>query len=155
MPVAGPLKMAAGACLGLTRDDLESALKDVIIAGQSPRMKLLRLGEAINREFPGFLQAALHLRLGTLLKTASIIVPDIRTSIEASIIRHFKGHLIRVNKRTELDIEIDSHRFETEMDDYTDWDYTIDNNGTLEELHARVDEIMEAIIGKEQRRISS
>jgi dephospho-CoA kinase len=38
-------------------------------------------------------------------------------------------------------IEIDSHPSETVLDTYSDFDYVIDNDGTIEELIEKVKEI--------------
>jgi len=46
---------------------------------------------------------------------------------------------IRIHRNTGLH---DTHLSETALDDYTDFDYVIENNGTLEELYQKVDRIL-------------
>lgn len=46
--------------------------------------------------------------------------------------------LIRVNRR---EIPLMQHSSEIDLDDYKDWDYVIENNGTLDELYSKVESI--------------
>ena len=68
----------------------------------------------------------------------NLIITDVRMPNEAQAIKDRGGILIRVDRETGYK---DSHISETALDDYQDWDYVIDNNGTLEELINKVEEL--------------
>ena len=56
------------------------------------------------------------------------IITDVRFPNEAISIKERNGTLIRINRPS---LEKDTHISETALDDYTDWDYVIENNSTL------------------------
>lgn len=66
------------------------------------------------------------------------IIPDVRMPNEVEAVKALGGVLIRVNKACE---EFDRHISETALDDYTEFDYVVENNGTIEELITKVIEI--------------
>jgi len=69
-------------------------------------------------------------------------ITDLRYQNEAKLIQQAGGFIVRVQRPVgALQLE---HISETELDDYK-YDYTIINNGTLEELYARSDEVLQAI----------
>lgn len=67
------------------------------------------------------------------------IITDTRFPNEAKAIKNKNGVVIRVNRNTGNN---DQHISEIALDDYKDWDYVIDNNGTLDELIEKVLEIL-------------
>jgi hypothetical protein len=71
--------------------------------------------------------------------TCLSIITDVRYKNEADFIKSNKGILIRVD-RPEIQVSrsISSHSSETELDNYPNFDYIIENNGTLEELESKV-----------------
>lgn len=71
------------------------------------------------------------------------IITDVRFPNEAKAIKDRGGVLIRVNRPDEVMIEEHSHLHpsETALDTYQDWDYVIENDGTIEELIEKVKEI--------------
>lgn len=82
------------------------------------------------------------------------IIPDTRFPNEAKAIKDRNGVLIRVNRknftkdgRYEVvhDPVENPHPSETALDDYTDWDYIIENDGSLEELLSKVKQIYSEI----------
>ena len=66
------------------------------------------------------------------------IITDVRFPNEADRIKEHGGILIRIDRR---DIPRMDHESETAMDDYHDWDYLIQNDGTIEELFESVEEV--------------
>lgn len=70
------------------------------------------------------------------------IVTDVRFINEAKGIKKRGGLLIRVNREVKQNTKIANHPSETSLDDYKDWDYIIDNNGTLSNLIDIVKEIL-------------
>lgn len=87
------------------------------------------------------------------------IITDVRFPNEAQSVKERDGLMIRVNRLKTLSkkftsedglqsaqmIELDyskEHPSETGLDDYQDFDYVIENNGTIEELIEKVREIL-------------
>jgi hypothetical protein len=72
-----------------------------------------------------------------------VLIPDVRFKNEADYLRtHFKNvYLIKVFRSgSNLDSN-PSHASEAEVNSIHDVDFTIDNNGTVEELHRKLDSI--------------
>ena len=67
------------------------------------------------------------------------IITDLRYKNEAKFIKNKSGILIRVNRGID---KKNTHISERDLDDYKEWDYIIDNNGTIEELIDKVKEIL-------------
>lgn len=67
------------------------------------------------------------------------IISDVRFPSEVQALRKEKSILIKINRTTGLD---DTHKSESALDYYDKWDYTIDNNGTIEELIEKIREIL-------------
>jgi len=67
------------------------------------------------------------------------VISDVRFPNEAQAIKDRGGKLIRVERNTKL---TDIHLSETALDDFKDWDFVIDNNGTLDELKVNADYLM-------------
>lgn len=72
------------------------------------------------------------------------IITDVRFHNEFKAIRDRGGILIRMERDLDEDVEA-LHISETALDRVTDWDYVIDNNGTLEDLKLKVEEIWKKI----------
>lgn len=68
------------------------------------------------------------------------VVTDVRFPNEAEAIRERGGILIRLNRNIG---STSTHPSETALDNYGHFDYILDNNGTLEELEARVKSILQ------------
>lgn len=66
------------------------------------------------------------------------IITDIRFPNEARFIRDYKGILIRVLRNTPYS---DSHLSESAMNEWTDFDYILDNNGTILDLIKKIQNI--------------
>lgn len=60
------------------------------------------------------------------------IITDLRFPDEAKAVKEKGSVLIRVNRDTEA--VLDEHPSETALDDYKDWDFVINNNGSLQDL---------------------
>lgn len=71
------------------------------------------------------------------------LVTDVRFKDEAESIKDRKGILIRVNRNICKEVyKEDIHESEIALDTYDKFDYTINNDGTLEDLIMQVKEIM-------------
>ena len=66
------------------------------------------------------------------------IIPDVRFPNEVLAIKEKKGILIRINSDRSKE---DNHESEIALDNYNDWDYIIENNGSLNELLLKIKEI--------------
>lgn len=154
--VVFPLKQIIQTCFPVTAKELEGDYKDTLIVPgveTTPRQLLLRTGRALEAEFPGFLQTRLRniLQLHAEEKN-DVVIPDIRTLEEVKIVRELGGYLIRVDKNKLLDLDLDANRFEVELDRFSNWDYIINNDGSIKDLSQRVEEIMEDIHFQEMNR---
>lgn len=67
-----------------------------------------------------------------------ILITDVRfpNEIDSMCSGEFSDIVIRINRDLKRDQQLDQHSSETALDNYPYWHYTIDNNGTLEDLEA-------------------
>lgn len=70
------------------------------------------------------------------------LIPDLRFPNEAEAIKKRGGLLVRVNKLQDSAVLPSPHPSEIGLDNYKEFDYTIDNNGSIIELKDKVLEIM-------------
>jgi hypothetical protein len=70
------------------------------------------------------------------------IITDSRFPNELAAVKKHNGIAIKVIRDSGNTIGT-THTSETALDDYTEWDYVINNNGTLEELKTQVLSILE------------
>jgi len=90
------------------------------------------------------------------IKYPNWIISDVRFPNEADVIRAKEGMLIRVN-REKIKIQDDmyvnrseyikvnnitEHLSETALDNYEDWDYIIDNDGSIQDLIDKIKDIL-------------
>jgi len=80
------------------------------------------------------------------------IIPDCRFPNEIDAIKSRGGIIIRVNgdpAKVNSNTKRDkTHISETALDNYKEFDYIIENNSTLEDLYAKIEEIANSIIKK-------
>jgi hypothetical protein len=76
------------------------------------------------------------------------IISDVRHIEEADAILERDGILIRVNRDG---LDTDDHISETNLDDYQKFNYTIDNNGTLEDLFNKCKNLLETMAKDRQK----
>ena len=69
------------------------------------------------------------------------IITDVRFPNEADAIKQREGINIRLQRGGDSDIDTKQHESETDLDNY-EFDYIIDNNGTIEALIEQVREIL-------------
>jgi hypothetical protein len=79
--------------------------------------------------------------LGNLGDTERVIITDVRFLNEVEGIKKRKGIVVRVVRPSK--ISTSTHPSETALNDYNDWDYVIVNDGTLEDLEAKVITMLE------------
>jgi phosphomevalonate kinase len=88
--------------------------------------------------------------LEQLSDMSNIIIPDIRVYDELEYFRNRGAYTIRVNssylnrsKRGVITNEND--KTETALDDYTDWDYVIENNSDFESFKIKSKDLLEKV----------
>jgi hypothetical protein len=143
--LADPLKLAAQHMFGLSDDQTWNPdFKEVVIPywGMSPRQMFQDLGtKAAKGTFGSDVWVKRWLlSYKPLHKTDDVVVPDVRVDVEAEAIRQLGGVIVEVRRGTGLVGSTGAH--ETELGLSTLPDYVIENYGTREELHARIDEIV-------------
>lgn len=138
---AGPLKKML-MCLGLTIEQVDGNLKEVpdtkVLGGVTPRKAMQLLGTEFGRE-------SIHenIWLDAWIATMpddNVVCDDVRFPNEAEAIRGRGGCLIRIERPTNDNFER-SHA--SEGQDLGPYHYTIQNDGTIPELYARVNECLE------------
>ena len=73
------------------------------------------------------------------------VVTDTRYPNEIQRIKHEFSDVVTI-RITRDSVEKLKHPSETALDQWTDWDYVVENNGSLEEFQKKILEIMEGII---------
>lgn len=73
-----------------------------------------------------------------------LLVDDVRFMNELQVIKEYDGLIIKID-RPGFD-GANNHASETSLDDYTDWDGKILNNGTLEEFERKVEILVTSLI---------
>lgn len=136
---AGNLKRCVADCTGIDYHDLEKrSQKSTIIPwlNISYRQLLQALGEAvrgqINENF------WVHSMLATYEDSDFWIVSDVRYRNEADELLSRHALLIRVERPV---LSEDTHQSEVDLDSYDKFSFTIENDGTLEDLFNTVKEI--------------
>lgn len=99
--------------------------------GEDIRGMLQRLGTEVGREMFG-MDFWVDYALDSAPDGAKIVFADCRFPNEADAIRRLGGKIIRVNRDGVS--AVNAHVSETALDDYA-FDVTIENNGTVEDLH--------------------
>jgi len=78
------------------------------------------------------------------------IISDVRFPNEAKSIKDREGVLIRIIRPLTEDKIISNHESENALDHYNDWDYVINNDGSIEDLYHKV----EIVLGSDLQNIS-
>jgi hypothetical protein len=71
------------------------------------------------------------------------VVSDCRFENETTAIKRWGGKLVRIIRSDAPQIATSNHASETALDGWADWDYALINNLTLDDLHAKVDTMLE------------
>jgi hypothetical protein len=75
------------------------------------------------------------------------VITDVRYPNEAELVKARGGIMVRVNRPnlTSLDLNADMHMSETALDSWN-FDYVIQNNGTLDEFQSKVADLLDGIM---------
>ena len=146
--LADPLKLAAQQMFGLTRAQTwDDDLKEVVIPywGMSPRQMFQLLGTEASKGVFGndVWVKRWNITYELLSATDDVVVPDVRFDIEADAVRRLGGVIVEVIRGPGLNGSTGTHASERGLSTLPD--YTIINDGTLDDLAAKVDAIVEVL----------
>lgn len=105
--------------------------------GLTPRYLLQTLGTDWGRNL--YDKIWVTATMSSLDPDKNYVINDVRFENEAEAIKQAGGLLIRVNRPG---IESNNHASETALDNYTGWDYVIENDGTLFTLQDKVKDMV-------------
>jgi len=143
---ADPLKAAAKSIFGLTdAQTWGDTLKEVAIPywGMSPRQMFQLLGtEAVKGTFgPDTWVKRWTISYDLLKDTDHIVVPDVRTDLEAQAIRNLGGAIVKVVRNTS-GLEGETAKHSSECGLTVAPDFTIANNGAFADLYYHINTIV-------------
>lgn len=140
---ANNLKQCTAVCTGIDYHSLENRsqkAEKISWLGLTHRELLQRFAEAIrtqiNEDFWG------KSMLATYKNSDTWIVSDLRYKNEANILKGRGAVLIRLHRVNDNE---SNHISETDLDDYTNFDYYLNNTGSLEDLFNSVKKITKQI----------
>lgn len=88
--------------------------------------------------------------INRLFKSATeplLIISDVRQKNEAQAVKERGGLLVRIERPLNgREISNPDHPSETELDTYTEWDYTLVNDGSLEEFRQKAGVLIREIL---------
>lgn len=136
--LAGPVKDAVKAIYGWTDEAVETDLKEVKCThwGVTPRQTMIHLTQSV-RAFMG--SDFFTRRFFDSWDGAPIVIPDVRFAHDVEEIHRRGGITIKVT-RTGVPI----HEFEADVNDI-ETTYEVTNDGTIEELHEKINKIITGI----------
>lgn len=148
---ADPLKLAAQQMFGLTeRQTWDDTVKEVDVPywGMSPRRMFQLLGtDAAKPVFGDDVWVKRWMMAYDVLKdTDHVVVPDVRSELEAAHLRNRGGVILHL---TRPGVEpVAAHSSENGIA-FAEGDFYIVNDGTIEQLHADLDELITRLDGKQ------
>jgi hypothetical protein len=83
------------------------------------------------------------INLPTSDKINIICISDVRFLSECEMIKELGGHMIKINRFTNHE---STHSSENSLENYDGWDYTIENEGTLEEYKDKIKNLMNYVL---------
>lgn len=113
-----------------------------VVKNESPEVRglLQRMGTEVARNMFGE-DFWVDYAIGQSWKNDNVVFSDVRFRNEATAIQKNWGVNWRINRPGTKAANI--HVSETQMDDYKEFDLVVNNDGSLQELHAQIDWIME------------
>ena len=116
--------------------------------GMSPREIMQKVGDGMREIYPEiWVDTVFHTTIPGHQKEGYdfFVISDVRYPNEGDKIHTENGTLVKV-LRGAGGVEVGAdHSSETAMQDYKDFDFVIDNNGTFDEYFERLDKLMEEI----------
>ena len=149
---ADALKEAAKSIFGLTQEQLYGNLKQARdpFWNRTPRELSQLLGTEAGRNIFGddIWIKALYRKISSYPKR-NFVIPDARFLNEVKAVKSWGGYCIRIDRDITFDPSIDLHPSETELDQYYDWDFIINNHKSIPNLQEEIDSVMVHISSKE------
>lgn len=151
-----PVKETAKIMFHLTDEEVnDEILKETPMPklhGRSPRMIMQFIyktlfTDCISESMPeyGKLFFVHHMErsLNTDAKSPNIIITDMRSPDYADYLqKKYRTLIIKIVRATGY---VDNHISETEVDNFKLYDYIVENNATMDELHTKLDEILKIV----------
>lgn len=159
---AGDLKAAVKLIFGLTERQVNGDLKEVVDDQwkKTPREILQLFGTDVCRENlqKYFDVSTANIWSDRMLEKLQrsrthVVVSDVRFLNEAELIRAQKGILVRI-VREDMKTGFCTHKSETEQDSIQ-VDYTVNNNGTIEDLRVAVCKLLDDHLDKKTLKLTS
>ena len=144
---ADTLKESCRAVFNFSTEQLYGELKQTIdpFWQKTPREYLQIIGDGF-RKFIDPLIWIKAIERKTQLIGGNIVITDIRYINEVNFIHNIGGIAVKINRNHyELQDKEAAHTSENELNSCNDWDYQLENNGTIEDLHVRIDELLARI----------
>ena len=141
---ADTLKESCRAVFNFSTDQLYGSLKQTIdpFWQKTPREYLQLIGDGFRKFIDPLIWIKAIERKVQLIE-GNIVIPDIRYINEINFIHSIKGLAIKIKRdHYELQDKQAAHASETELDNFNDWDYQLENNGTIEDLHVNIDKML-------------
>lgn len=149
---ADKLKQIAMLLFGLTHDQCYGpvSIKEKVDLryNMTPREILQGIGDHMRKIYPDiWVDTVFNVTIPELQKKGytKFIISDCRYPNEALKIKKEGGILVKIN-RNDSGVSVGKqHPSETSMNNYKDYDYTIENNGTREQFLARIESLVEEV----------
>ena len=116
--------------------------------GLSPREILQGMGEKMREIHPSiWVDTVFNTTIPELQKKGynCFVVSDVRYPNEADKIHEQGGWVVRIDRLSGGTSVGANHSSETAMEGYSEFDFTLENNSTLEEYYEKLDKLMEAL----------
>lgn len=141
---ADPVKLACQQIFGLSHEQTwHDDKKEVVIPywGMTPRKIFQTLGDCIKPQFGDDVWCKRFDMAYELVKDSDdVVVTDCRYDAEANLLREQGGVIVEIRRGVGLVGSAGDHASERGLSSLPD--YVIENNGTLEELEAKVAELL-------------
>lgn len=149
---ATTLKEAAGLVFNLSEEQMYGTLKEVEDSrySVSPRHILQKFGNDLRELFWDSVWIdALVNKIPELEKQGYeyLFVTDVRYPNEAEALKKMGATLIKIERNSRKLPGNPNHSSETAMNDYSSWDYVINNDASLFDFHGNVLNVFEEITG--------
>lgn len=113
------------------------------LGGITPRQIMIAIGDALRGLNEDFFLLYIKKQIDDLVEFQTGIISDCRFKNEANFIKGIGGHLVRVNRK--IGLPSSDHQSEIELDDYTGFDFVIENDSDLDSLMGKVKNLSEKL----------
>jgi hypothetical protein len=142
------LKELCRTVFGFNDEQLNGELKGIPdqFWGFTPRWALQKVGTEAMRGVLNDIWVKTLVRRAKMHPKESILITDMRFPNEAAAVKELGGVLVRCNRDLPFDSIMDTHASETALDHFTDWDFVLNNNGTMDQLKDQVESMIKVIL---------